>query len=364
MSSEADLAVEGSQPSILIVGYFVSWMRGRHSTSEDLASYLRSQGWKVLEASPVRNPALRVANTLRTVWTARRNYAVAHVSVYSGRPFIWAYMACWLLRRAGRPYALSLHGGRLPDFAKRFPRTVRRLLRSATVVTAPSEYLRRDMRRYHPDIIVLENALSLAPYAHRCLSQARPKLIWLRSLHHMYNPRLAIEVVALLRPEYPEIELTMIGAERQRGMIDSLIRLAEERGLDTCVRIVPGVPRDEIPDWLRRADIFLNTTNVDNAPVSVFEAMAAGLCVVSTNAGGLPDVLECGVDSLLTPCNDASRMADATKRLLTDPVLAQTLSTNARRKAERVDWSAIGPRWSRILRQASGLIAQHHVENC
>jgi glycosyltransferase involved in cell wall biosynthesis len=218
------------------------------------------------------------------------------------------------------------------------------------------------MSRYCPNIIVLENALSLAPYARRRLSHARPKLIWLRSLHQIYNPRLAIEVVAILRSDYPEIELTVIGAERERGMVDDLARLAEERRLDTCVRIVPGVPRDEVPSWLERADIFLNTTNVDNAPVSVFEAMAAGLCIVSTNVGGLPDVLESGVDSLLTPCNDAARMADATRRILTDPMLAQTLSTNARRKAELVDWSAIGPRWSRILRQASGPTASSQLD--
>jgi glycosyltransferase involved in cell wall biosynthesis len=104
---------------------------------------------------------------------------------------------------------------------------------------------------------------------------------------------------------------------------------------------------------MNRGDIFLNTTNVDNTPISVIEAMACGLCVVSTNVGGLPYLLENEEDALLVAPGDPEAMATAVRRLLTDAELAERLSRNARRKAEQFDWSVILPRWQALLRLAA-----------
>ena len=336
----------------LIVGYFNSRIVGRHSPSDDLANYLRSSGWPVLEASPIRNPSLRVAHMLYMAWVQRNDYSVAQVSVYSGRPFIWALLTCHLLRLARRSYILTLHGGGLPKFAKRFPRVVNQLLTSASFVTAPSKYLNLEMAPYRKEIVTIPNVLYIEQYRHRTISNCRPKLIWVRSLHSIYNPHLALEVVSILRPDFPQIQLTMIGSERERGVLKGLQRVVTELDLNDCVRFVPGIKHDEVVHWLSDHDVFLNTTNVDNAPVSVMEAMAMGLCVVSTDAGGVSHMLKAGFDSLLTPCGDAARMAEATKRVLCEPALAQMLSYNARRTAEEFDWSIEGPKWKAILRDA------------
>jgi glycosyltransferase involved in cell wall biosynthesis len=88
---------------------------------------------------------------------------------------------------------------------------------------------------------------------------------------------------------------------------------------------------------------------VDNTPVSVLEAMACGLCVVSTRVGGIPYLLQHGRDALLVPPNDPEAMAAAVRRVLTEPALAESLSHNARLKAEQFDWSAILPQWQALL---------------
>jgi glycosyltransferase involved in cell wall biosynthesis len=100
---------------------------------------------------------------------------------------------------------------------------------------------------------------------------------------------------------------------------------------------------------MSRGDIFLNTTNVDNTPISVLEAMACGLCVVSTNVGGIPYLLEHEHDALLVPPDDPAAVATAVRRLLTEPDLAEQLSRNARQKAEKFDWSIILPQWEALL---------------
>ena len=100
---------------------------------------------------------------------------------------------------------------------------------------------------------------------------------------------------------------------------------------------------------LGSSDIFLNTTNFDNTPVSVLEAMACGLSVVSTNVGGIPFLLEHEVDSLLVPPDQPTLMANAVQRLLSEPGLATRLSQVARHKVEKFDWEFVLPLWLEII---------------
>jgi glycosyltransferase involved in cell wall biosynthesis len=126
-------------------------------------------------------------------------------------------------------------------------------------------------------------------------------------------------------------------------------QIAAELGVAHRIGLPGRITKVEVTDWMSRGDIFLNTTNVDNTPVSVLEAMACGLCVVSTNVGGIPYLLEHEHDALLVPPNDPVAMATAVRRLLTEPSLAERLSRNARQKAEQFDWSIILPQWEALL---------------
>src|SRR5207302_287455 len=90
------------------------------------------------------------------------------------------------------------------------------------------------------------------------------------------------------------------------------------------------------PNHLSRGDIFLNTTNCDNTPVSEMEAMACGLPVVSTNVGGIPYLVEDGESALLTPPADAEAMSNAVVRLMHEPILARCLGWNGGRERQTV----------------------------
>src|SRR5262249_30944608 len=150
-----------------------------------------------------------------------------------------------------------------------------------------------------------------------------------------YNPSLAIRVLQLLALRYQDVHLTMIGADKRDGARQATEALAHALAVRSRVDLREAVPKHAVPGGLRMGDIFLNTTTVDNAPVSVLEAMACGLCVVSTNVGGIPYLVDDGQDGLLVPPDDPGAMAHAVGRILDDPDLADRLSRNARRKAER-----------------------------
>jgi glycosyltransferase involved in cell wall biosynthesis len=255
-----------------------------------------------------------------------------------------------MLRRVGKPYVLTLHGGNLPNYARRLPDRVRRLLESARAVTTPSDYLRNQMSAYRSDLQLLPNALDLQAYRFRRRTQPQPALVWLRAFHEIYNPTLAPRVVQLLAADFPELRLIMVGPDKGDGSLENTREAARQLGVLDRLSFPGSVPKADTPSWLEKGDIFLNTPDVDNTPVSVIEALASGLCVVSTNVGGMPYLLEHERDALLVPPDDPVAMAAAVRRLLTEPELADRLSVAARAKAEHHDWAVVLPQWEALLR--------------
>lgn len=334
---------------MLIVGNFLSAAGYTRQFCEDLAERLRAVGWSVVTTSHKPNRLARLVDMVVTTWRRRNEYEVAQVDVFSGPAFFWAEAVCWTLQRAGKPYILTLRGGNLPEFARRYPKRVSRLLNSATAVTTPSHYLLEQMKAYRQDIHLIPNALDLSCYRFRLRQRAQPRLIWLRSFHSIYNPTLAPRMLAQLISDFPNIHLMMVGPDKGDGSLQAVQRMTNGLGLNSHITFPGSVPKAAVPKWLNKGDIFVNTTNVDNMPVSVLEAMACGLCVVSTDVGGIPYLMEHERDALLVPPNDPKAMAKAVRRILTEPGLAEHLSANARCKAEQFDWSVILPQWERLL---------------
>jgi glycosyltransferase involved in cell wall biosynthesis len=337
-----------AKPSLLLVGNFLSGKNaGSRSVSEDLAERLRAAGWQIVTTSDKRQRLARLSDMLRTAWSRRQAYRVANVEIYSGAAFIWAEAVCLLLRRIGKPYILTLHGGNLPVFARRHPGRVRRLLASGRAVTTPSRYLLENLRTYRQDLRLLPNPIDLDAYPFTERAHPAPRLIWLRAFHAIYNPALAVQVAAALRDDFPNLQLIMVG--RDDGAMLETRELVNRLGLADQVTLPGGVPKADVPTWLNRGDIFLNTTRIDNTPISILEAMACGLCIVSTDVGGIPYLLRHEQDALLVPSESAEAMTNAVKRLLAESELAGRLSRNARAAVTPFDWPVILPQWEQLF---------------
>src|SRR5690554_6671488 len=110
---------------------------------------------------------------------------------------------------------------------------------------------------------------------------------------------MLVDIVSILIEQYPELKVCMIGPDKD-GSMNRIKAQILEKGLESHFEITGRLEKEE---WIKKStdyDIFVNTTNFDNTPVSVIEAMALGLYVVSTNAGGLPYLLENKKDALLS----------------------------------------------------------------
>jgi glycosyltransferase involved in cell wall biosynthesis len=345
-------AVVDSCRSAFVIGAFSLPEHGSRGISEDLCARLASAGWRMRIVSRHPSRIGRVLEMLWTCWRERHRYRVAAVDLYSGPAFFWAKAVCVVLRRIGKPYILMLHGGNLPKFAASRQGMVRSLLASAVAVTTPSNYLMEHMQPYRDDIQVLPNGISIRTYPYKLRRQGALRLIWLRAFHEVYNPEMAVQALALLKQDFPDIHLTMIGPDKGDGSLQRTRQEAERLCVIDHLTLLGSVRKEDVPEKLADGDIFLNTARIDNTPVSVLEAMASGLCVVSTSVGGIPYLVRAEYEALLVPSDNAESMAEAVRRIIIEPDLSRRLSYNARRKAEQLDWSVILPRWEKLLSSA------------
>jgi len=315
----------------------------------DLGDELSRAGWQVVTVPEPADRPRRMRDVLATAFRERRGYDVAQVDVCHGREFLAAELVGTGLRLLRKPFVLTLHGGRLPEFAARWPRRVRCLLAAARAVTVPSRHVADQMRAYREDLRIVPNALDLGAYEFRLRQSPQPRLVWLRAFREVHNPCLAVHVLAALAKEQSEVRLTMLGPDKGDRSRQRTEQLAEVLGV-TGRLLLPGTAADgDAVTALQSGDVFLNTTNADNTAISLIEAMACGLCVVSTDVSALPCRLENEREALLVPADDPAAMTAAVRRVLRDQKLADRLSRNARAKAGEYAWSVVLPQWEEIL---------------
>lgn len=223
------------------------------------------------------------------------------------------------------------------------------MLSNAVAVVSPSQFLQRAMSECRKDIRVIPNAIDLIDTAADENVRVKPDIAWLRAFHEIYDPALAVKVLSIVSKGFPEATLTMYGPDKGDGSLQETKHIAENLGISDRVVFAGQIPKTDVQEKLSDHSIFINTTNVDNTPVSVIEAMAAKLAIVSTDVGGIPDLLEHQRTALLVPPNDADAMAEAVIRILTEDGLVERLSVNARREAEKYSWDIVIPQWEQLF---------------
>jgi L-malate glycosyltransferase len=139
----------------------------------------------------------------------------------------------------------------------------------------------------------------------------------------------------------------MVGPEKD-GSLASTMKNSELLNLD--VKFTGKLTKPEWIDLSLDYDVFINTTHFDNTPISVIEAMALGLPVVSTNVGGLPFLLENNINALLVNDNDVNRMVKAIVFLIENKHQAKAICLNARDLTESFDWNIVKNQWFEILK--------------
>ena len=254
---------------------FVGPMLGKNSgwvvaQGEILADLFAQEGYPVRLTSTVPSRIVRLTDTVASLIAWRKKVDLIILSVFSGPGFGVADIASQVARWLDKPLIFVLHGGNLPEFSKRYPNWVRRVLERSAVLVSPSGFLAHFFGEWGFDVKIIPNVLQIENYPYRLRQEVQPNLIWMRTFHAIYYPEMAVEVLKALREKYPQATLTMAGQEK--GLLESVKRLAAHYDLLGATRFTGFLDMSGKQREFRSHDIFLNTNRVDNMPVSVIEA--------------------------------------------------------------------------------------------
>lgn len=316
------------------------------TTIETLGPLLEKEGYKLIYASSKKSQFLRILDMLLTIWCNRDSDYVI-IDTYSTSSFWYTFATSQLCRTLNLKYIPFLHGGNLPKRLERNPMICNMIFNHSYTCVAPSNYLLEAFRNHgYSNVVYIPNVIDIGHYLNKERKQASPKLLWVRSFAEIYNPMMAVRVLQQLQERHPEASLCMVGPDKD-GSLTKTQQLADDLGVS--VIFTGKLTKQEWATLAQEYDIFINTTHFDNMPVSVIEAMALGLAVVSTNVGGIPFLLEHQYEALLVGDSEVSEMVAAIKQLIGYPSLFKELTKNASQKAITFDWKIVKQQWFKIL---------------
>src|SRR5262245_54817441 len=262
---------------VLIVAAPPDWIGGQAVQAARLLEGLAREPGVEAELLPIRPRlpgALQLLREIKYVRTVVYTIAyvallllrlprfdVAHVFAASYFSFVIAPAPAVLIAKLyGTPVLLNYHGGEAEDHLRRWPRSTRLIFRLADRVVTPSRYLVGVFARFGIEAEAVSNTAPLERFAFRERRPLRPTLLSNRSLESHYNVGDTLRAFALVERRVPDARLIVAGDGNERARLHVL---AAELGLKR-VEFVGAAPPDRMPELYGRADIFVNSSLVDN----------------------------------------------------------------------------------------------------
>ena len=279
-----------------------------------------------------------------------RRTDIVHAFSASYTSFLLAPLPAVIVARLlGKPVILNYHSGEAPDHLRRsaVARFVMRHLVDANVV--PSTFLRDVLFSFDMDADVVHNTIDVRRFTYRPRTPLAPRLLCTRNLEPTYNLPCVLRTFARVQARYADATLTLVGSGSQDASLRAEAAALRLRNVTFAGRVAPS----DIARYYDAADIYVQAPSIDNMPLSVLEAFASGLPVVSTGVGGVPSILRHGVDGLLVPDNADDELAARVFDLLADPSFARRLARSAHETLSAYEWPVVRDCWLRAYRLVS-----------
>jgi len=263
-----------------------------------------------------------------------RKSDVLHVHACSYWGFLPAFYGCIAKKITTRRMILTYHGGMLESFYKYFHFVINPVLKNVDLVTVPSEYLKDVFNKFgHRNVVIVRNIVDVNIVESGKLikrKRIRPRFIVARSLEEIYNVENSILAFEEIVKKFPESQLSILGTGRLKKSLETLVKSRQIPNINFVGKVV----HRRMINYYRLADIAINPTNFDNTPVSVLEAFACGLCVISTNVGGLKNIIDDKINGILVRPNSPKEILDMATFLLENQNLAVKMSRKAQEYIE------------------------------
>jgi len=319
------------------------------SMTETLEPLLGELG-NIRTCSSVKNKVLRLLDMMFFFFKNYRRADWILIDVYSTTAFKYAEIIGSLARRKNKKYALILRGGNLPQKYQKDSLSIDRLFKPAAKIIAPSPYLKHYFEEQGYAVVHIPNIIELKNYEFTHRKFVRPKALALRGFKPTYNVFMTLEALKICKSQGCAIE-TLFLATPDEGDYAAAMDFIKTNQLEDIVRVQNKMPKEEWVILSKDYDMMLSNPVIDNTPISVLEGMALGMCVISTEVGGIPYLFKDKEELLLVPSNDAEALAKGMTELINNATLAQKLSQNARKRAAQFDWEVVKKEWEKILKK-------------
>lgn len=336
-----------SKMKITYFGNKTSAFSGAKTTIESL-SPLFQEFLEVSTSSSAKNILIRIAAMVICFFRKGIQSDWILIDVYSTKAYWYAEIISRLARSFNKRYIVILHGGNLPDRHKRNPQSIKRVFDYASHIVAPSPYLKSYFEQNGYKVTLIPNLIELNHYPFFQRKSLRPLALGIRGFKSPYNALMTLDAIRICRDKGTEVQLLLLGNKGEDDY-QKIIEFIALHKLDPLVTISKKIPKEE---WIALSvnyDIMISNPLIDNSPVSIVEGMALGMCVVTTNVGGIPDFVENNKEVLYVSSNNSEELANKIMFLLKDSELAEKLSKMGRLKAEQFDWINVKVLWKNLL---------------
>ena len=359
---------EPAQPSqpvrVLVIAASLDILGGEAIQAADLVEHLRAErGVEVtfIAINPRLPGLLRRLQSIKYVrtvvtsalYTARllasvprqdivHVFSAAHLSfLISPTP---AIVIAKVFRKA---VVLHYHSGEADLHLRRWQRTAAPIMRRVDTIVVPSQYLVTAFARHGLNARLIPNTIDPERFPFRERQPLRPVFLCTRQLLPMYNVDCVLRAFGVVQQRVGEARLIVVGDGSSRQRLERQARQLQLRRAE----FIGSVPPARMGEVYSAADVFLNGSESDNSPVSILEAFAAGLPVVSTAVGGIPELVRPGETGMLVARDDHAEMAACALRLLDDPGLPSKLARHAHEESRRYVWPAVRDEWLTLYGQ-------------
>lgn len=352
-----------SRPKVVLVAPDLGILGGQGVQARGILEGLRDEGIDVTFIAVNRRFPLGLGwihriPILRTVLNelfyipalfALRRADVVHIFSASYWSFLLAPVpAIAIARVLGRRVILNYHSGEAEDHLKHWGILVHPWLRMTDAIVVPSRYLEGVFRAHGYRSTVVPNMIDPTSFRFRIREPIRPRLLSMRNLEQHYRIDNTILAFSKIKARYPEATLIIAGYGSDESRLKQMVAEQNIRGAEFRGRIEP----EDMAGLCDEADVFVNSSIVDNQPLSILEAFAAGLAVVSTPTGDIRSMVEHGKTGWIVPPDDPQAMAGSICYILGHQEEARAVVCRARREVEKFTWPDVSHKWVDLYARA------------
>jgi glycosyltransferase involved in cell wall biosynthesis len=352
---------------------------GMANQTQQLAKLLRDEGILVelIQVNRSYSPrwvgqikgiraAFRLLPYLIHLWQCANKVQLFHIMANSGWSWhLFAAPAIWIARIKKKPVIVNYRGGEADAFFDKDFSWVKPSLCQTNAIIVPSGFLEAVFSKRGFSTCIVPNIIDLSRFSARTGSRVvsktdSPHILVARNLELIYDNATALRAFSIVIKLLPTSRLTITGSGPERQALENL---SAELGLQDAVIFTGRVNNNEMAALYHSSDVMVNPSLADNMPISVLEALASGVPVVSTNVGGVPYLVEHGNTALLVPVQDPVAMADAILVLLNDPAKAQQIRSAGLNAVQSYTWKKVRNRlldvYENVLKKQNNFVKEH-----